>query len=632
MMSDDTYNFSADADQFLKLILKNFYTKKEIFLREIISNASDALDRIKLQPLSDESKLQIKIIPDKLNHTLTIQDTGIGMTKQELITNLGTIAKSEFKTNPDLSTIGQFGIGFYSAFLVADKVTVISRSEQEEKQYKWESTGNGTFHISEEKDSESLVSRGTRITLQMRKNNLQFLEEKTIRRIVKKYSLFISYPIYLRVECESEDGITKKQFHHLNRTPPLWIRKPETITKEEYNCFLKSVFYDWENALGVKHFSIEGQLNFKALLFVPANPEFCLFDEFHNKIQKMKLCVKRVLVIDGCDELIPEYLNFIKGVVDSDDLPLRISRDSLLQNKIFRVMKKNIVKKCLEMIQEITEKDFESSRFYYHYSHHIKLGICQDSMNRHKLAEFLRYNSSRSGVQMISLKPYVERMKEDQKEIYFVTGDSIASVINSPFTRGLNKKGYEVLYLVQPIDECVVEHLKYYHEKKLRNCSKEGFEVYSEKNMITEQREAYQGLCTIMKEILGSKVDTILVGTKMNRSSCALFTNEHGWSAGLIRTIKAQALRDPSFLSCLSSKITMEVNPDDEIMKELKRRSNQNHIDETFIDTIWLLRDTALLASGIPLENPSELANRIHRMLISVYEVKNPFNSFDKDD
>jgi len=298
-------------------------------------------------------------------------------------------------------------------------------------------------------------------------------------------------------------------------------------------------------------------------------------------------------------------------------------------------MKKNIVKRCLEMIQEIAEYDYEYSRFYYQYSRQVKLGICQDSMNRYKLAEFLRYNSSKSEEEMISLRDYVERMKKSQKEIYFVTGNSIANVANSPFTEELKKKGFEVLYLVEPIDEYVIEHLKYYQEKKLRNCSKEGFDISSEeaeKIRLIEQRESHQGLCTLIKQILGSKVDKVLIGTKMNRSPCALFTNEHGWSAGLIRIMKAQALRDPSFLTYLNTKGSMEINPEHKIIKELKKRSDENHIDQNLIDTIWLLYETAFLASGLSLDDPSEFANRIHRMLKSVYEVSENSNVFVKDD
>jgi len=545
-----TVPFSVDVEQFMKLILEVFYAKKEVFLREIISNASDALDKAKAQSLSQHKpKPIIKITPDQEKQTLTIEDNGIGMTKQELITNLGIIAKStltEALLDPglDLSLVGQFGIGFYSVFLVADKVTVVSKSDQEEdKQNRWESTGaSGTFSVVEDLDNPEKLTRGTRIILNLKKDCLQFLEEKVIKEIVKTYSRFISYPIELQVQRTLDNGETIKNFEWVNFSlKPLWARKPETITNEEYSAFFKTIFWEqWENPLGIKHILVEGQLDYKAILFVPRRAPFGLFQSQREK-ENMKLYVKKIFVLDGCSQLVPEYLNFIKGVVDSDDLPLNISRDSLLLSKIFKVMRRTIVKKCLEMIEDIAEDKETYRQFYREFSHNVKLGVCQDILNRHRLVDFLRYYSSKSGDEIISLKEYVSRMKEGQKEIYFLTGQSLTAVSSSPFTEELRRRGYEVLYLIDPIDEYVVQNLKDYDGKKMRDCSKD--ELYLEIAVEDSKRWVqYEGLCKLIKDFLGPKIDKACVGTRMSQSPCALVTNENGWSAGLIRIYKACSL------------------------------------------------------------------------------------------
>ena len=569
------------------LIINTFYTNKEIFLRELISNASDALDKIRYRSLTDpdvtkdEPAFKIDIIPDKNSNTLILQDTGIGMTKQELITNLGTIAKSGTKAfmealsqGADISMIGQFGVGFYSAFLVADKVTVVSKSPEDEQQWRWESTAGGTFSVVE--DDGPKLNRGSRIILSIKPDNVEFLEERKLKDLVKKHSEFISFPIALQVEKTTEKEVpdddddeeekkeedveitedkkekkTKKikevttEMEELNKNKPIWMKKPEEIEKEEYSNFYKSLTNDWEDHLAVKQFSVEGGLEFRSIVFVPKRAPFDMF-ETKKKKNNIKLYVRRVFIMDDCEDLIPEYLGFIRGVVDSEDLPLNISREYLQHNKILKVIKKNITKKCLELFQEISENAEDFKKFYEQFSKNLKLGIHEDTTNRQKLAEFLRYHTSKSGEDMVSLKEYVARMKEGQKDIFIITGESRAAVDASPFVESLKRKDLEVIYMVDPIDEYVTQQLKDFDGHKLKNCSKEGIDLdqsEDEKKKFEEQKASLEGLCKLIKEVLGDKVEKVQVGQILCESPCALVTGEYGWSANMERIMKAQALR-----------------------------------------------------------------------------------------
>uniref|UniRef100_A0A3Q0SMS2 Endoplasmin n=1 Tax=Amphilophus citrinellus TaxID=61819 RepID=A0A3Q0SMS2_AMPCI len=673
----EKHAFQAEVNRMMKLIINSLYKNKEIFLRELISNASDALDKIRLLSLTNDDalatneELTIKIKSDKEKNMLHITDTGIGMTKEELVKNLGTIAKSgtseflnkmtemqdEGQSTSEL--IGQFGVGFYSAFLVADRV-IVSSKHNNDTQHIWESDSN-QFSVIEDPRGDTL-GRGTTITLVLKEEASDYLELETIKNLVKKYSQFINFPIYVwasktetveepidedaeaaeepekeasedeaDVEEEEEDKDkpkTKKvektvwDWELMNDIKPIWQRPAKEVEEDEYKAFYKTFSKDNDDPMTHIHFTAEGEVTFKSILFVPSSAPRGLFDEYGSKKNDyIKLFVRRVFITDDFNDMMPKYLNFIKGVVDSDDLPLNVSRETLQQHKLLKVIRKKLVRKTLDMIKKIAEEQY-NDKFWKEFGTNIKLGVIEDHSNRTRLAKLLRFQTSNSDTALSSLEQYVERMKEKQDKIYFMAGTSRKEAESSPFVERLLKKGYEVIYLTEPVDEYCIQALPEFDGKRFQNVAKEGI-TFDESEKAKEKREAlekeFEPLTTWLKDkALKDKIEKAVLSQRLTNSPCALVASQYGWSGNMERIMKAQAYqtgKDISTSYYASQKKTLEINPKHPLVKQLLNRVNADAEDQTASDLAVVLFETATLRSGYQLVDTKAYGDRIERML-----------------
>jgi len=668
------HEFEAEISELMGLIVNSFYSNKDIFLRELVSNASDALDKIRHESLTnpdvlkDNNDMKIRIIPDKDNNTLTIEDDGIGMSEKDLINNLGTIARSGTKNftkylqekgdKSDMNLIGQFGVGFYSAFLVANKVEVYTKTH-DGNEFVWCSSADKEYTI--DPVVETTLKRGSRLVLHMKDDAKEYFDESRLKDIINKHSQYVDYDIELmtvrEVEEEVEDEeqdigdednggeendeddkpviedvnddennasikkvITKKvkEFEHLNKQKPIWCRDKSTVTDEEYKEFYKSITKDYDDEAAHLHFNVEGNIEFSSIIYLPSRAPFDMFNSGQNKEKtNVKLYVKKVFIMDDCEKLIPEWLSFIKGVVDCKDLPLNVSRELLQQNKTLSKINSQLVKKSIEMMVSLAEnRPDDYKTFYEAFNKNIKLGLHEDEKNRVKLSKLLRYNSLKHRDTMISLDDYVEEMKEGQDSIYFIGGESIQSVENSPFLERLKEKDFDVLFYTEPIDEYVSKQLNEYEGKKMVSASSKSLNLNDEDdNEEKKLKEEFDELAKKMKDVLGDKVQNINISTRIIDSPCCLLTDDNGYSANMQRILKAQALNNNDMLNYMMKQKEMEINPKNKIIKELNEKVKKNKDDPIIANITNLLYDISLLTSGFTIEDPSAFANKFNKMI-----------------
>ena len=705
--------FQAEVSRLMDIIINSLYSNKDIFLRELISNGSDSLDKIRFLSLTDESvlgsgeeaNLDIRIKVDKENGVLSIRDRGVGMTKAELKENLGTIAKSgtsafleQMQKGGDMNLIGQFGVGFYSVYLVADFVEVRSKHNSEDKQWIWESKADGAFAISE--DEGEPLGRGVEINIYLKEEAQEYLEEDKLKELVEKYSEFINFPIYLwnseeveedvplsdeelaeqaakaesgeedeedleetdeddeseendedddEVEDEDEEELPQTKtvkktvwdWKTVNDNKAIWLRSSTEVEDDEYTKFYKALSKDDKEPLSYTHFKAEGDVEFKSILFIPEKPPSDLFDNYYNKAAALKLYVRRVFISDEFDELLPKYLSFIKGIVDSDTLPLNVSRETLQQHTSLKTIKKKLVRKALDMIRKLAEEgqddddDEEAAvaaddsadeeetkydKFWKNYGKAIKLGIIEDASNRTRLAKLMRFYTSKSPTKLVSLEQYVERMKPGQKSIYYLAGESREALEKSPFLEKLLHKDLEVIYFTDPIDEYTMQNLTEFDDFKFSNASKEdlkfGDDTDAAKARLKKVKEEFKDFIKWWKEILPSEdVEAVKISNRLVTTPCSVVTSKYGWSANMERIMKAQALSDDGRMAYMRGRKTLEINPGHPIIKTLKDKSEDDADDEDTKRTALIMYETALLESGFMFEEPKGFAGRLFDMV-----------------
>ena len=696
----------------MDIIINSLYSNKDIFLRELISNGSDSLDKIRFLSLTDESvlgsgeeaNLDIRIKVDKENGVLSIRDRGVGMTKAELKENLGTIAKSgtsafleQMQKGGDMNLIGQFGVGFYSVYLVADFVEVRSKHNSEDKQWIWESKADGAFAISE--DEGEPLGRGVEVNIYLKEEAQEYLEEDKLKELVEKYSEFINFPIYLwnseeveedvplsdeelaeqaakaegeedeedleeteendeseendedddEVEDEDEGELPQTKtvkktvwdWKTVNDNKAIWLRSSTEVEDDEYTKFYKALSKDDKEPLSYTHFKAEGDVEFKSILFIPEKPPSDLFDNYYNKAAALKLYVRRVFISDEFDELLPKYLSFIKGIVDSDTLPLNVSRETLQQHTSLKTIKKKLVRKALDMIRKLAEEgqdddeDEEAAvaaddsadeeetkydKFWKNYGKAIKLGIIEDASNRTRLAKLMRFYTSKSPTKLVSLEQYVERMKPGQKSIYYLAGESREALEKSPFLEKLLHKDLEVIYFTDPIDEYTMQNLTEFDDFKFSNASKEdlkfGDDTEAAKARLKKVKDEFKDFIKWWKEILPSEdVEAVKISNRLVTTPCSVVTSKYGWSANMERIMKAQALSDDGRMAYMRGRKTLEINPGHPIIKTLKEKSEDDADDEDTKRTALIMYETALLESGFMFEEPKGFAGRLFDMV-----------------
>nr|CAD7425264.1 unnamed protein product [Timema monikensis] len=677
----EKFQFQAEVNRMMKLIINSLYRNKEIFLRELISNASDALDKIRLLSLTDRSvlsateELSIKIKVDKENHVLHIIDTGIGMTKKDLVNNLGTIAKSgtadflskmqdSSTSSQDLNDmIGQFGVGFYSCFLVADRV-VVSTKNNDDVQYVWESDA-ASFSIAEDPRGDTLklllmITKKLNF-LYLKEEAFDFAEQDTVKNLIKKYSQFINFPIYLwssktvkvdelieddedttekaeeeekldsdddaQVEDEKQEDKPKTKqvdktvwdWEVVNDSKPIWTRKPSEITDDEYNEFYKSLTKDNTEPLAKVHFIAEGEVTFKSLIFVPKTQPSESFNKYGSKGDNIKLYVRRVFITDEFNDMMPNYLSFVQGVVDSDDLPLNVSRETLQQHKLIKVIKKKLVRKALDMFKKIEKSEYE--KFWKEYSTNIKLGVMEDPSNRTRLAKLLMFHSSHQPG-LTSLSEYVSRMKSKQEFIYYIAGSTKQEVEQSPFVERLQKKGYEVMYLTEAVDEYCISALPEFEGKKFQNVAKEGFTIAEgdkAKEKFETLKKEYEPLTKWLgDEALKDQIAKAAVSERLSDSPCALVASLFGWTGNMERLAVSNAHQksdDPQRSYYLNQRKTLEINPRHPLIKELLRRVEDDPNDPQAKDIAVMMFRTATLRSGYMLKDTADFAESVEAMM-----------------
>ncbi|KAL6511865.1 heat shock protein 90 [Orobanche gracilis] len=707
------FEFQAEVSRLMDIIINSLYSNKDIFLRELISNASDALDKIRFLSLTDkeilgegdDAKLEIQIKLDKEKKILSIRDRGIGMTKEDLIKNLGTIAKSgtsafveKMQTSGDLNLIGQFGVGFYSVYLVADYVEVISK-HNDDKQYVWESKADGAFAISEDEWNEPL-GRGTEIRLHLRDEAQEYLDEYKLKELVKKYSEFINFPIHLWATKEVDEEIpadeddtgddeetteskssdegdeedvekdeeqekkpktktvkkTTYEWELLNDMKAIWLRNPKEVSDEEYTKFYHSLAKDFgdEKPQAWSHFTAEGDVEFKTVLFVPPKAPGDLYESYYNSNKSnLKLYVRRVFISDEFDELLPKYLNFLMGLVDSDTLPLNVSREMLQQHSSLKTIKKKLIRKALDMIRKLAEEDPDKSndkdkevegssdsndkkgqyaKFWNEFGKSIKLGIIEDATNRNRLAKLLRFETTKSDGKLTSLDQYISRMKSGQKDIFYITGTSKEQLEKSPFLERLTKKNYEVIFFTDPVDEYLMQYLMDYEDRKFQNVSKEGLKIGKD-SKDKELKESFKDLTKWWKGALASdNVDDVKLSNRLADTPCVVVTSKYGWSANMERIMQSQTLSDANKQAYMRGKRVLEINPRHPIIKELRERVVKDPEDESVKQTAQLVYQTALVESGFLVNDPKDFASRIYSSVKSSLNISPDATVEEEDD